>query len=155
MPIERIHKLFHHYSFSSVLSYCHLLTQCLTNFFSHEIQAVPPALSSEVEQRFGTKADLQHCFESCVASKPQSTPEVDAIILDSAVVVYMLHSSAAKTFQKYADFVFGPYISNQIDKTSRIDVVWDVYLPDSLKGTTRQKRAKGVRRRVSPSNAIP
>ena len=34
-------------------------------------------------------------------------------------------------------------------------MVWDVYLPDSLKGTTRQKRGKGVRRRVSPSTTIP
>ena len=67
----------------------------------------------------------------------------------------MLHPGTAKTFQEYADFVFGPYISSQIDKTSRADMVWDVYLPDSLKGTTRQKRGKGVRRRASPSTTIP
>ena len=51
--------------------------------------------------------------------------------------------------------MFGPYISSQIDKTSRVDVVWDVYLPDSLKGTTRQNGRKGVRRRVSSSTALP
>ena len=67
----------------------------------------------------------------------------------------MLHPGTAKTFQEYADFVFKPYISSQIDKTCRVDVVWHVYLPDSLKGTTRQKRGKGVRRRVSPSTTIP
>ena len=94
-------------------------------------------------------------MESCGASKPQSTPEVDAIILDGAVVVHMLHPATAKTFQEYADFVFGPYISSQIDKTSHVDVVWDVYLPDSLRGTIRQKRGKVVKRRVSPSNTIP
>ena len=90
-----------------------------------------------------------------MASKLQSAPEVDAIILDGAVVVHMLHPGTAKTFQEYADFVFGPCISSQIDKTSCVDVVWDVYLPDSLKGTTTQKRGKGVRRRVSPSTMIP
>ena len=120
----------------------------LDQFFSHEIQAVPPALSCGGKQRIGTKADLLHCFESCVASKPQSTPEVDAIILDGAVVVHMLHPGTSKTFQEYADFVFGPYSSSQTDKTSRVDVVWDVYLPESFKGTTRQKRGKGVRKRV-------
>ena len=120
----------------------------LDQFFSHEIQAVPPALSCGGKQRIGTKADLLLCFESCVASKPQSTPEVDAIILDGAVVVHMLHPGTAKTFQEYADFVFGPYSSSQTDKTSRVDVVWRVYLPESFKGTTRQKRAKGVRKRV-------
>ena len=30
-----------------------------------------------------------------------------------------------------------------------------MYLPDSLKGTTRQKRGKGVRRRASPYTTIP
>ena len=75
------------------------------NFFSHKIQAVPPVLSCGGKQRIGTKADLLHCFESCVASKPQSTPEVDAIILDGAVVVHMLHPGTSKTFQEYADFV--------------------------------------------------
>ena len=127
----------------------------LDQFFSHEIQAVPPAISCGGKQRIGAKADLLHCFESCVASKSLSTSEVDAIILDGVVVVHMLHPGTAKTFQEYAGFVFGPYISSQIDKTSRVDVVWDVYLLESLKRTTRQKRGKGVRRRVSPSTTIP
>ena len=125
------------------------------NFFSNEIQGVPPAISCGGKPRIGTKADLLHCFESCVASKPQSTPEVDAIILDGAVVIYTLHPGTAKTFQEYADFVFGPYISSQIDKTSCVDVVWDVYLPDSLKEKSRQKRGKSVRRPLSPSTTIP
>ena len=33
--------------------------------------------------------------------------------------------------------------------------MWDVYISDSLKGTTRQKRGKGIRRRVAPSTQIP
>ncbi len=36
-----------------------------------------------------------------------------------------------------------------------MDLVWDVYLTDSLKGTTRQKRGKGVRKRVAPSTIMP
>ena len=141
--------------FMRLYSACQTRGGDLDQLFSHEIQAVPPALSCGGKQRIGTKADLLYCFESCVASKPQSTPEVDAIILDGAVVVHMLHPGTVKTFQEYADFVFGLYISSQIDKTSRVDVVWDVYLPESLKGTTRQKREKGFRRRVFPSTTIP
>ena len=71
----------------------------LDQFFSHEIQAVPPALSRGGKQRIGTKADLLHCFEFCVASKPLSTPKVDAIILDGAVVVHMLHLVQQKHFK--------------------------------------------------------
>ena len=34
-------------------------------------------------------------------------------------------------------------------KYKRTDVVFDVYLPSSLKSETRSKRGKGVRRRVA------
>jgi len=36
-----------------------------------------------------------------------------------------------------------------------LDLVWDRYLPDSLKGTARAKRGKGVRRRVVGGASIP
>ena len=83
---------------------CQTMGGDLDQFFSHEIQAVPLALSCGGKQRIGTKADLLHCFESCVASKPQNA-QVDAIILDGAVVVHMLHPGTAKKFQEYANFV--------------------------------------------------
>ena len=46
-------------------------------------------------------------------------------------------------------------LSAQLEHTTRVDIVWDVYHTDSLKGTTRQKRDTSVRRRVVPSAAIP
>ena len=100
---------------------------------------------------------MLQCFEVFGASQQQQklTPEVDAIFLDGAAVVQMLNPGTATTFQDYADSVFGRYVSSKIAKASRVDVVWDVYLPGSLKATTRKKRGKGVRRRVSPSNAMP
>ena len=36
-----------------------------------------------------------------------------------------------------------------------MDIVWDVYLPESLKADTRRKRGRGVRRRVEAASAIP
>ena len=62
---------------------------------------------------------------------------------------------AAKNFQEYVNIVFAPYISTQLEKFHRLDLVWDVYLPDSLKGTTRQKRGKGLRKRMAPSTVMP
>ena len=79
---------------------------------------------------------------------------VDAIILDGSAIVQMLNPRTSKTFQEYADTVFAPYISAQLEKTDRIDIVQDVYIPDSLEGTTRQKRGKGTRKRVAPSTAM-
>ena len=49
----------------------------------------------------------------------------------------MLTPVAAKTFQEYVNIVFAHYISTQMEKVHRLDLVWDVYIPDSLKGTTR------------------
>ena len=48
-----------------------------------------------------------------------------------------------------------PYILSKFQQTTRLDLVWDRYLPDSLKGTARAKRGKGVRRRVVGGASIP
>ena len=85
----------------------------------------------------------------------EESPVVDAIFLDRAAVIQMLNPGTAKTFLEYAEQVFGPYVSGQLDNTMSVDIVWDVYQPDSLKGALRQKRGKGVRRRVVPTAAIP
>jgi hypothetical protein len=125
-------------------------------FFSHENQASPPSLSQGGKLRIGTKADLMHCLEAEItAPEEPAAPVVDAKFLDGAAVVQMLSPGTAKTFLEYAEQVFVPYVSGQLQDTTRVDIVWDTYQPDSLKGTTRQKRGKGVRRRVVPTAAIP
>ena len=70
-------------------------------------------------------------------------------------MVQMLNPGTAMTFLDYAEQVFLPYVSAQLENTTRVDIVLDVYQTDSLKGTTRQKRGKCVRRRVVPSATIP
>ena len=67
----------------------------------------------------------------------------------------MLNPGIATTFQNYADSVFGRFVSSQIAKVSRVDVIWDAYLPGSLKATIRKKQGKGVCGRVFPSNTMP
>ena len=42
------------------------------------------------------------------------------------------------------------HISRQLETAQRIDVVWDVYIKD-----TREKRGKGIRRRVAPTTPLP
>ena len=104
--------------------------------------------------RLGVKADLLRCLESDLLDN-DSVPEADATILDGVVVVQMLNPGTSITFQEYGETVFAPYICAQLEKSSRIDLVWDVYLPASLKASTRQKRGKGIRKRVAPSTVIP
>ena len=67
----------------------------------------------------------------------------------------MLNPKTAKTFQEYADIVFAPYVFSQLATAQRVDIVWDRYIQDSLKSTTRQKRGKGIRRHVAPTTVLP
>ena len=46
------------------------------------------------------------------------------------------------------------YVSSQLDIANRVDFIWDVYKPDSLKGTAREKERQGVRRQVLSTTAI-
>jgi len=64
----------------------------------------------------------------------------------------MLNPGGAKTFKEYSDVVFTPYFLSQLHKANRINIVWDVYISDSLKAMTR---GKGVQRRVSASTNLP
>ena len=77
------------------------------------------------------------------------------IIFDGAAIVNMLKPIGVKTFQDYATHVFLPFIKAKLQNVQRVDIIWDVYVEDSLKSTARENRGKGVRRRVAPSNAIP
>ena len=126
----------------------------MDNFFKHENHAYPPSLSQLGKLRLGTKADLTDCLEKLSTSEGEAPP-VDAVILDGAAIINMLRPVGAKTFQDYATLVFLPYIKAQLANVSRVDIVWDVYRQDSLKTTTREKRGKGVRRRVAAANSIP
>ena len=48
-----------------------------------------------------------------------------------------------------------PCICRRLQIVKRIDEVWDIYISDGLKGTAREKRGKGIRRRVEGRNSIP
>ena len=69
----------------------------------------------------------------------QSTCAPD-VRVDGVAVVQMLSPGTAQTLQEYSDLMFLSYVSHQLTLAMRVDIVWDVYIPDSLKGTTRQKR---------------
>ena len=59
------------------------------------------------------------------------------------------------TFEDYALKSFLPYIEGQARLVDRLDVVWDVYVENSLKQTAKCNRGTGVRRRIFASNPIP
>jgi hypothetical protein len=83
---------------------------------------------SKNEMRSGVKADLLRCLEADLPEH-NGVPVADATILDGAAVVQMLNPGTSKPFQEYGERVFAPYIAAQLEKSNRVDLVWDVYLP--------------------------
>ena len=75
------------------------------------------------------------------------SPEADVKFLDGAFVVQMLSPRTLNTFLRY---IFG-----QLQSVRRLDIVWDVYLTDSLKAGTRSKRGQGQLRKVLPLAPLP
>jgi len=126
----------------------------LGEFFAHEIQSFPPTLSDLGKIHLpNTKSDVLKCLELSDTTDPPST--FDCIVLDGAVIVHLLPTEAVSTFNEYADKVYIPYMSRQLERATRVDVVWDTYIFDSLKESTREKRGKGVRRKVSGQAKLP
>ena len=125
----------------------------LDEFFLHENQGSPPSLSDCGRIRSGTKCDLIHCMDKLGCSVESPKPTV--LILDGAVCVQMLKPQFCKTFQEYSEKVFLPYITKSLENVQRVDLVWDEYIPNSLKACTREKRGTGARRRVLPSVTVP
>jgi len=75
--------------------------------------------------------------------------------LHSAAIVYCLPVTGVTTFEQYADEVFIPYLKKQLQSSRRLDIVWDTYITDSLKESTREKRGKGVRTKLSGETKLP
>ena len=140
--------------FSRLYIACQSRDGNLEEFFKHENQPFPPTLAQAGKIREGQRSDLVKCMEKLVEKKID-TPQVEATIIDGAVIVQMLNPGMAATFKEYADFVFKPYILKQLEAVHRVDVVWDVYRADSLKSTARERRGTGTRRRVASSSKLP
>ena len=108
----------------------------LEEFFRHENQACPPALSDGESLRLGTKSDLLKYFEE-LSSAQSEVPDTTCLVLGGAVIVQMLKPAVAKNVDDYTHDVFIPYLSSKLQTVSRLDLVWDRYIADSLKGSAR------------------
>ena len=93
------------------------------------------------ELKPSVKSDLVECLEQLIPPS-QSVPHVDTKVLDGAVVVHLLKPRGSRTFKDYYQDVFRTYIEFQLKDVTRVDVVWDRYLPNSLKQSTRQRRTQ-------------
>ena len=126
-------------------------------FFGHENGKHPPSISELGELKPSVKSDLVECLEQLIPLS-QSVPHVDAKVLDGAVVVHLLKPQGSRTFKDFYQDVFCRYIELQLKEVTRVDVVWNRYLPNSLKQSTRQRRTQNQstqRQRVDDNSPIP
>ena len=131
--------------FTQLYVSCQVREGDLDDFFQHENQSFQPSLSQQGNLHHGSKSDLLECFEKLCPAQ-EDVPGADVLILDGAITVNMLKPGACQTFQDYVDNVFIKYLKRQQHRVSRIDIVWDIYKPDSLKSTVCSRQSKGVRR---------
>ena len=81
----------------------------------------------------------------------KESPNASVVVLDYALCVQMLKPQFCKNSMEYIEKIFLPYIKQSIENVQKPDLVWDEYIPNNLKASTRQKRGTGARRRVLPS----
>ncbi|KAJ8410237.1 hypothetical protein AAFF_G00202180 [Aldrovandia affinis] len=140
--------------FSKLFISCQSRECDLKEFFRHENQSHPAALSDGGKLHTCQKSHLTTILESQVTT-PEAEPDTDTIIIDGAALVNSLPPRSSKTFEEYAMLDVLPTIQAYSTKYKRTDIVFDVYRPSSLKAETRSKRGRGVRRRVTGKGKIP
>ncbi|KAK3910021.1 Microtubule-associated protein VP7 [Frankliniella fusca] len=123
----------------------------LDEFFSHENTLHPPSLSlPDGSLRTTDKSELvKSLVELTKVVVSSECPAVDAKILDGAAMVNMVRPEVSVTFDDYVHKQFFKFLENESKTVKRVDIVWDRYYKDSLKGMTREKRGEGCRLKVS------
>eukprot|EP00794_Sanderia_malayensis_P010361 gene10361-11438_t len=122
-------------------------------FFSHENQLHPPSLSDHGILRACKKSDLISCLD--MTKYDSFDVEFDCKIFDGPALVHFLKPTTVANFKEYGTVVFKSFLMSELKKVKRLDLVWDQYLDYSIKGSARERRGSGVRRKVSPQTKIP
>ena len=133
---------------------CHSRECDLLEFFHHENQSFPAALSDGGKLHSGQKSQLASILETKIAVL-DARPEAYAIIVDGSALINALLPRASKTFEDYASKYVIPTVEAFSAIYRRTDIVFDVYRSTSLKAETRSKRGQGTRRRVSDKGKLP
>ena len=70
-------------------------------------------------------------------------------------MAHILHPRTSLTIGEYCSDVIAPYVQKWLKEHERVDIVFDRYLPSSLKSSTRIERGSGTRLRVTSATKIP
>ena len=90
-----------------------------------------------------------------MGSSVESPTDLHAKIFDGPAIIHTLTSKQVRTFDEYGDQVFLPWINQKLQNCNSVDIIWDRYISGSLKESTREKRGKGIRRKVQGHTKLP
>jgi len=138
---------------------CQICESNVDDFFAHENNSFPPSISEHGKLRKAkNKSDILACIEEHIPQqfepKPANTTE-SAMIVDGAALVHQLSPGHSRTFSDYCTDVFWPHVCRLLQSVQRMDVVFDCYLPNSLKAQTREGRGCGHSINVTPNTMLP
>ena len=140
--------------FSKLFISCQSRECDLQEFFQHENQSFPAALSKSGRLYSCQKSQLTSILEAYVPPVDKE-PEADVLIVDGSALVHALAPKISKTFEDYAALDFLPVVHMYTSKYTMTHLVFDVYSSSSLKAETRSKRGQGGRRKVTNKNTMP
>ena len=115
------------------------------NFLGMRTRAAPPSSSDQGNLRLPKKkSELTECFLALTVRQSQMPRHLNVVIIDGAAVVNMVKSVTERTFSEDAAGSFIPCIRAHFSHVTRLDIVWDENLENTLKATTRGKRGSGL-----------
>ena len=126
------------------------------DLLTRELSSVPfsiATLDGCIREATG-KSDLSNILQKNVSQdQPPQNQEQTCTIIDGMAAVQSLGNSAgAKTFGEWCDNFTKFVTSHFTERCTRVDLVFDQYTPNSIKGSTRIKRKggkkKGIRKEV-------
>lgn len=121
-----------------------------------ELSPVPLSIATPKKslREASGKSDLSKILQQNVSQSERLVrqSETRSIIDGMATVQSQINASGAKTFGEWCE-KFSAYITSHFSENcTRVDVVFDRYLPNSIKAGTRKKRkggkGEGIRRNV-------
>ncbi|KAG1652389.1 hypothetical protein GQR58_026331 [Nymphon striatum] len=128
----------------------------LKKSFLHVFKEKKHRQATENKSTLEKKSDILKYLQNSTPTVIAPPNSFDCTIFDGAAVMHALQPNMSTiTFDEYANKIFVPYLRHQLKVSNAIHVVWDTYLEDRLKETTREKRGAGVRTKVSAEISIP
>ena len=117
----------------------------LDEFFRHENQGYPPSLLYFGKLHLPKKkSELTDCLQASSTPQSEVPGGIDVIVIDGAEVVNIIMPGMEKSSFDYPEKPFLPYVKAQLRYVECVDIVWDEYIENSLKATTRSDRETGV-----------